>query len=179
MSKIRKILLALFTTALIITLGFEVALYIPSPSNYKKTQRAISDVVSPSSIVTQQMLDEAWQEALEVGGGNPEWKIPVKLDHVTLVPSTLAMGPHIYYGITITEAVFENGVLRLEETIEIHLAKNMQCHVKQVLVHELLHTVATRRSLTDHDFADAAKKAGDEETWVRQVYPIADMGLCK
>jgi len=149
-----------------------------SPTYYKSRAAAAADLIVASPI-DQAMLDEAWQEALKVGGGNPEWKVPVNLDHVILVPSTLGLGQYIYYGITITQPVFEDGKLTLVETIEIHLAKNMQCHTKQVLIHELLHTVATRRQLTDHDFAAAVEKAGDEEKWVRQTYPIVDMGLCK
>jgi len=178
MSKIKKALIAGLTAVIVASTIMISMSCCYSPTYYKAVRKSAADIVT-SGPIDQIMLNEAWAEALKVGGGNPEWKVPVKLDHVILVPSTLGLGPYIYYGITITQPVFEDGKLILVETIEIHLAKNMQCHVKQVLIHELLHTVATRRSLTDHDFAAAVQKAGDEETWVRQTYPIADMGLCK
>ena len=183
MTRIKKVLLAalIFVFAFgSMTVGLRSCY---SPSYYMAASRSAKDIVkiTTSSVgaFDQATIDKAWKEAIEIGGGDPTWKVSVDSDHIILVPSTLGIGPYIYYGITVTQPVFENGVLRLVETIEIHLAKNMQCHSYQVLVHEMLHTVATRRQLTDHDFAAAVQKAGDEETWVRQTYPIADMGLCK
>ena len=148
-----------------------------TPAQYIRSHRASDDVVSAAKI-DQALLDEAWQEALRVGGGNPEWPLSVPLVRVIYVPSTLGIGQYQYYGITVTEPMLINGQLELVETIELHLPNNLECHLKQVLVHELLHTVATRRALTDKTFEAEVQKAGSEEQWVRTVYPISDMGMC-
>ena len=149
-----------------------------SPAYYMRSANAASDVVSVAKI-DQKMLDEAWQEALKVGKGNPVWPLSVPLVRVVYVPSTLAIGRYQYYGITVTEPAIVDGKLVLVETIEIHLPNNLACHLKQVLIHELLHTVATRRELTDKTFPAEVMAAGNEEAWVRTVYPINDMGVCQ
>ena len=183
MTRIKKALITAFVLIFSFSLTTIGLRSCYSPSYYIAAARSSNDLVkvtiNDTGAFDQVTIDRAWKEALLIGGGNLEWKVPVDPDHIILVPSTLAIGPYIYYGITVTQPVFEDGVLKMTETIEIHLAKNMQCHSYQVLVHEMLHTVATRRQLTDHDFADAMQKAGDEEKWVRQTYPITDMGLCK
>ena len=80
----KKLLLALLATVLLTAAGIGVLQYIPTPEDYKKTQRALSDVVPSNSIITQEMLDSAWAEALRVGGGNPEWKVPLTLAHAVV-----------------------------------------------------------------------------------------------
>jgi len=152
-----------------------------SPSYYIARHRVsthIVKVVGQGGGVSQDAIDAAWKDALEIGGGDPDWKCPLTPERVVVVPSTLALGPYVFYGITVTEPALVDGKLVMVETVEIHLAKNMSCHVGQVLRHELLHVVATRRHLTDHDFAKEIERAGDEEKWVRTVYPVADMGIC-
>jgi hypothetical protein len=64
-------------------------------------------------------------------------------------------------------------------TVEIHLSTPYKCHVYQVLVHELLHIVLTRREMADVTMAkDLAKYNSDQEAMVRAIYPIEDMGVC-
>lgn len=149
-----------------------------SVEQFVASRRAIDDIVATDGTITQQMLDDAWKDALKYGKGNPSWAVPVALARVVYVPSTLAIGPYQFYGITVTEPMFVKGKLELVETIEIHLPHNLACHIKQVLTHELIHTVFTRRYLTDKTFMGEVEAAGDSETLVRQVYPIDDMGLC-
>lgn len=154
-----------------------------SPAYYKARARAASAIVNVTGQaggqINQAVLDDAWKQALEIGGGNPKWALSVPLTRVIYVPSSLVLGPYQFWGITVTEPVFEDGKLVLVETIEIHLPKNMACHIKQVLIHELLHTVATRRSLVDHDFKKIIQANQNEEQWVRNIYPIVDMEICR
>jgi hypothetical protein len=150
------------------------------PSYYVARHRAgvVVRVEGQGGKIDQATLDRAWKRALEIGGGNPEWALPVPLARVVYVPSSLVIGPYQFYGITVTEPAFVDGKLVLVETIEIHLPDNMACHIEQVLTHELLHTVATRRMLTDSEFQKVVERYQNEEAWVRAVWPVEDMGLC-
>jgi len=153
-----------------------------SPAYYRAMTRASKDIVKVVGIgggISQDAIDTAWKEALELGGGKPDWVCPVKTDRVIYVPSTLSVGPVQFYGITRWDWQPVGEKIEFVPTVEIHLSTPYNCHVKQVLVHELLHIVLTRREMADHTMAkDIAKYNSDQELMVRALYPIADMGVC-
>ena len=153
-----------------------------SPAYYIRSHRAASDIVKVVGIgggISQDAIDTAWKVALELGGGKPDWVCPVKTDRVIYVPSTLSVGSVQFYGITRWDWQPVGEKIEFVPTVEIHLSTPYNCHVKQVLVHELLHIVLTRREMADHTMAkDIAKYNSDQELMVRALYPIADMGVC-
>jgi len=178
---IKKILVTMLAG---IGLFFSVALGMSccySPAYYKARTRASNDIVKIVGLgggVSKDDLDAAWQEALKIGGGDSSWKCPVTTDNVIYVPSTLSVGTTQFYGITRWDAIATDNQILLVPTVEIHLAPPYKCHVKQVLVHELLHIVLTRREMTDVTMAKQEAKYADQEAMVRALYPVADMGIC-
>jgi len=162
-------------------LGICAVVLILAPGYLDEYQRVnkshiISQVIGPiGGSISAQTIEEAWQEALRVGHGDPSWQCPVKPDNVILVPSSLEIGNNRYYGISVSRLEFINGQMTLRETIEIHLQPKESCFIRHVLVHELLHAVALRRNLTDPEFSKKMKKYNGDEGWVRFVWPAIDI----
>jgi len=181
MTKIKRALVGIalmigFLSATIITMS---CCY--SPAYYKARARAAADIVTVVGLgggISQANIDDAWKEALLLGGGKPDWICPVTTDRVIYVPSTLSVGPIQFYGITRWDWQPVGEKIEFVPTVEIHLSAPYKCHVKQVLVHELLHIVLTRREMADNKMAKDIAKYSDQEAMVRALYPIEDMGVC-
>jgi len=121
--------------------------------------------------ISHETLKQAWQEALQVFGGDPKWILPVTPERVIFVPAPLPVENNRYFGITIRRPEFINQQVVLVETIEIHLAPKESCRVYHVLVHEMGHLILLRRALTDPTFYKLMQHFPDEESILRSMWP--------
>ena len=181
MAKIRAVLVAAVVGLGILATSMLIMSCCYSPRYYRARAKAASDVVKVVGVgggISQDAIDTAWKEALAIGGGKADWICPVTTDRVIYVPSTLSFGQYQYYGITRWDWIAVGEKIEFIPTVEIHLSTPYKCHVKQVLIHELLHIVLTRREMSDNTMSKAMAKYEDQEAMVRALYPVADMGVC-
>lgn len=121
--------------------------------------------------ISHETLRHAWQEAIQVFGGDPKWILPITPERVILVPAPLPIHGDRYFGITIWRPELINQQIVFVETIEIHLAPKESCFVYHVLIHEMGHLILHRRALTDPEFYKLMQKYSDEESMVRAMWP--------
>lgn len=118
--------------------------------------------------IDREVIVECWDEAKRLGDAPTTWNIPetIILDPVFRPEGNGRLLGHYY---TIME-VDKHGDITAHDRIYIYLSeteiKNYPNLLKEVLTHEMLHSIWTRKANTDYKWGAAND---DNEAWVRKL----------